>query len=93
MTESFVGIVSRLGLEGLWSEEEHAMLFLLRRARRIQDRQAACIWVVIDVALARRVMEQLHLGNRYDALVLLQTVAVDLGLVFPERKEPVFHAT
>ena len=93
MTESFVGIVSRLGLEGLWHEETHAMPFVMRRATRIRDRQACCIWAVMDIAFAKRVEEQLHFGNRYDALVLLQSLAVDLGLVFPDSKETLIQIT
>jgi len=84
MNGSYVGIVSRLGLEGIWVEERHAVPFLLKRVARIRDRQACCFWAVMDCALANRVAEQIYLGNGYDAALLLNSVAVDLGLVFPE---------
>ncbi len=92
MTESYVGIVTHLGLEKLWLEGEHTLQFVLRRAQRIKTRPACGIWAVLDRAFEEQIAIQIHLGNRLDALLLLQTVAVDLGRIYAEHHESVFDA-
>ena len=84
MTESYVGIVSHLGLEQLWPEQEHTLRFLLRRVQRIKSRPASCVWAVLDPAFAEQVMILIQLGRPWDALLLLQAVAFDLGPAYPE---------
>ena len=93
MTESYVGIVSHLGLEQLCLlEHEHTLRFVLRRVQRIKSRPAGCVWAVLDPAFAEQVMILIRLGRPLDALLLLQAVAFDLGPAYPEAQETVFDA-
>ena len=92
MTESYIGIVSQFGLEDLWREGEHTLRFVLRQVERFKTRPACCIWAVIDRDFEEQIALQIHLGNRHDALLLLQTVAVDLGRVYADPHETIFDA-
>lgn len=92
MTESYVGIVSQLGLECLWLEREHTLRFVLRQVERIKTRPACCIWAVIDRNLKEQIALQIHLGNRRDALLLLHTLAMDMGCVYADQRETIFDA-
>ena len=89
MTESYVGVVTHLGLEQLWLEGEHTWQFVLRRTQRLRARPACGIWAVLDRAFEEQIAVQIHLGHRLDALLLLQAVAVDLGRIYAEPYETV----
>ena len=92
MTESYVGIVSHLGLEHLWLERQHTLRFVLRHVERIKTRPVCGIWAVLDRDFEELIALQIYLGNRRDALLLLQTVAVDLGRVYADPHEAIFDA-
>jgi hypothetical protein len=92
MTESYVGIVSRLGLEQLWLEHRHTLQFVLRRVERIKTRPACAIWAVLDPVLEEQIAIQIQFGSPLDALLLLQTVALDLGCIHAESHETIFDA-
>ena len=87
---AYVGIASRFGLETLHAEERHTTKFLQRRVERMRDRQAVCFWAILAPAFAEQVMLELELGNRVQAMLLLQSVAEEIGRILPDAVEPVF---
>ena len=87
---AYVGIASRFGLETLHAEERHTIKFLQRRVERMRDRQAVCFWAILAPAFAEQVMLELEFGNRVQAMLLLQSVAEEIGRILPDAVEPVF---
>ena len=87
MVSCYVGIISRRGLESLWPETEHAVLFLLRRAYRRQPTEAVCYWAVMQDTAARHVQRQIHWQCHREALFTLRTVAADFGTILPASFE------
>ena len=83
MLQSFVGIADRFGLESLLPEQPHVVRFLCRRATLNRHRQAVCYWAVIQQELAQQIAIELQAGCRADALILLESLAVELGPVGP----------
>ena len=86
---AYVGIVSRYGLESLHAEEWHTTAFLLRRAERMQPRGAVCFWTVMEPEIAEQIRTELAWGNRAHAILLLQTLAYEVGRVLPEESDTV----
>lgn len=78
MKRAFVGIAQRNGLVTLLPERPEVVPFLWRRAERMQ---AVCFWAVIDQSLAEAITAELDAGASHNALILLQTLAVELGPV------------
>lgn len=86
---AYVGIVNRYGLESLYAEERHTTVFLLRRTERMQARGAVCFWSVMDADIAQQIRAELECDNRMEALLLLQTLAYEVGRIFPEATDTV----
>lgn len=84
---AYVGIASRFGLETLHAEERHTTKFLLRHVHRLRDRQAACFWAILAPELADQVRLELEFGNRVQAMLLLQSVAEEMGRILPDADE------
>ena len=84
MRRSYIGIASRFGLESLWPEHPHLAAFLLRRVARHRDPRAVCFWAVMAPELAEQIWLELAEGNRSDALILLQSLACEIGRILPE---------
>lgn len=90
MRNSYVGIATPCGLELFEPENRHVHRFLVRRAYRSKYTQAVCFWAVMDDAVARTVWSLMHAGRRLDALLIVQTLAIESGSLCPEvSKEPV----
>jgi len=86
MIRSYVAIISRLGLEYLVPETEHAVPFLLRRAHRRRAVQAVCYWAVMQDRTAREVARCLQCRRYDDAFLALCAQAACFGPILP------FHA-
>lgn len=78
MRRAFVGIAQQDGLLTLLPERRDVTSFLWRRAQRMR---AVCFWAVIDQSLAATILDELEDGASHNALILLQTLAVELGPV------------
>lgn len=83
MLQAYVGIADRFGLESILPENPHVVRFLNRRAARNGHRKAVCYWAVIHDEFARQITIELLDGCRADALILLRTLATDLGPICP----------
>ena len=83
MVNSYVGIISRRGLESLLPETEHAVPFLVRRAYRRRPTEAVCYWAVMQDTAARKVKRQLQWKRYEDALLTLRTQAAHFGTISP----------
>lgn len=87
MSQSYVGIATPAGLELFVPENGHVIRFLLRRAYRSNRTQAVCFWAVMDEAIADAVRALLRTGCRQDALLVIQTLAIEAGSICPEQRE------
>ncbi|MBC7816358.1 MAG: hypothetical protein IAG10_05645 [Planctomycetaceae bacterium] len=82
MKRAFVGIAQQDGLLTLLPERRDVTQFVWRRAQRTK---AVCFWAVIDQSIANTILAELEAGESHNALILLQTLAVELGPVVPEE--------
>ena len=80
MRRAFVGIAQQNELLTLLPERPETTPFLRRRAERMK---AVCFWAVIDQSIAATIVDELDAGASHNALILLQTLAVELGPVVP----------
>jgi hypothetical protein len=87
MTRTYLGIVTRRGLETLVPETEHAEKFLLRRVGRESHREPICCWAALSDQAARNVQVELHCGRYRQALVLLNAEAYFLGTILPDSDD------
>lgn len=87
MRRAYLGIASRFGLESLWPERPHIATFLLRRVARHRDPTATCFWAVMAPEFAERIVFELGEGNQTEALILLQSLASEMGRILPEFDE------
>lgn len=78
MKRAFVGIAQQNGLLTLVPERRDVSQFLWRRAQRMK---AVCFWAVIDQSIAAAITDELDAGTNHNALILLQTLAVELGSI------------
>jgi hypothetical protein len=83
MTNSYLGIITRRGLETLVPETGHTALFLTRRVARQPWGEAIACWAVLDEAAMHAVKQQVA-GHRFqEALVQLNVRAIHLGTLPP----------
>lgn len=80
MKRAFIGIAQQDGLLTLIPERPDVTQFVWRRAQRMN---AVCFWAVIDQSLAATILNELEAGAGHNALILLQTLAAELGPVVP----------
>ncbi len=83
MVNSYVGIISRRGLESLLPETEHAVPFLIRRAYRKNPPDAVCYWAVMQDFAAQEVQRQLQWQRYEDAFFVLGALADYSGTIPP----------
>ena len=83
MRKSYVGIATPRGLEVFETENRDVCQFLIRRAYRSNREQSVCFWAVMDDAVARTVWGLMHAGCRLDALLIIQTLAIESGSLYP----------
>ena len=89
MVKSYVGTITRKGLESLFPENDHIVRFLVRRAYRIRPPSALCYWAVMPDSAAAHIARQLSCGDHGPALVTLHASAVGLGTMLPEETEEI----
>ncbi|MCA9041926.1 MAG: hypothetical protein KDA65_16345 [Planctomycetaceae bacterium] len=89
MKHSYVGIISRTGLELFLPENEHLLRFLERRAYRNRPTNSICIWAVVTDSVGYIIRDLLESGLTAEAFTLLQTMADDWGTICPQQTEPV----
>ncbi len=89
MMQSYVGIVSKSGIEQFYPEEPDTIRFLMRRVRR-QRGQVACFWGVLSTEAANFIEIEIALGWTREALVHLQQEARDYGFIVPDEDDS-FH--
>ena len=93
MLKSYVGIVSRRGLEAFFPENDHVLRFLIRRAYRSYQIDTVCFWAVLQDSIGNAIEQLLECGRPADALLALQHLATEIGTVYPDEPEvPVFSA-
>lgn len=78
MKRAFVGIAQQDGLLTLLPEQRDITQFLYRRAQRTKS---VCFWAVIDQSMAAAILNELEAGASHNALILLQTLAHEIGPV------------
>lgn len=82
MTQSYLGVVSRRGLEQLVEETEHAAIFLNRRCYRRRTDLALC-WATLDTQDAETIHCLLRLRLHTSALWRLDADAIQRGYLPP----------
>lgn len=91
MLKSYVGIVTRRGLESFFPEDDHVLRFLMRRTYRSRQSNAVCFWAVMEDSIADTIKFLLECGLPDEASLTLQYLATEFGTVCPEEpKDPVF---
>jgi hypothetical protein len=85
MIASFVGILTRRGLEAFFPETEHASRFMQRRLRRCRQVQACGVWFVLDGGVAEIVGELVASDEGGAAWAIVEHQARDGGILVPER--------
>ncbi len=89
MKRAFIGIAQQEGLLTLIPERSDVTQFVWRRAQRMS---AVCFWAIIDQSIAATILDELEAGAGHNALILLQTLAAELGPVVPlEDSEAASH--
>lgn len=84
MRNSYVGIIGQHGLEFLHVENEHTVAFLQRRIERRQRADDICFWTVLDTRFAAVIEMEIANDSHAQALILLQTLADEIGRILPE---------
>ena len=87
MINSYLGLVSRKGLEMLVLETKHAETFLLKRTARRGGRDAFCCWAVLPERAVWEIQLDLCGGRYREALTKLNAEARFLGTVLPSADE------
>jgi hypothetical protein len=87
VTNSYLGIITRRGLEQLVLETEHAAPFVLRRVARKSVGEAVGCWAVLDERTARDVTRRVSDRRFEEALHQLNTQAIHLGTLLPPLLE------
>jgi hypothetical protein len=87
MADSYLGLITRRGLELLVRETEHAERFLQRRLQRGQWTGAIGCWAVLSDDAAERVRRLVLCAWYREALELLNAEALSLGTLLPEPIE------
>ena len=84
MLDAYLGIASPAGLHSLVADHAHTRLFLSRRLRRLHSRPVCGLWIVLPRDVAGEVLELLAIGERIEALKVLEQNARDLGTLIPD---------
>ena len=92
MVRSYIGLVTRRGLEALHEENDHVVRFLNRRVCRQRHLGGLC-WAVMDDDASEYVQVQIALGEMHAALCSLEIHAEYCGSLSPDLSDPVasFH--
>lgn len=83
MARSYLGIITRKGLESLVPETEGAEELLRHQAEIERHRAFVCCWAVLQQEVARDLQLQLRAERYREALVQLNIEAQSLGTLLP----------
>lgn len=86
MVRSYIGVVTRRGLEALYEENDHVVRFLNRRICRGR-RTGGLLWAVMDDDASEFVGVQLALGEMLAALHSLEAYAAYYGAMCPDTAD------
>ena len=89
MAKSYVGIITRDGLQSFLPENDHVVRFLVRRAYRRQPLEALCYWAIVADSAAEGITRQLSYGEFGQALATLHACALRLGTVLPSDTDSI----
>jgi hypothetical protein len=87
MNRSYLGVVTRKGLEALFQEEDHVIRFLHRRVYRRRPFDGFCCWAVMSDEIADQIELQIEFGDYFQALRTLQSHAMHWGASLPNDSE------
>ena len=87
MNRSYLGVVTRRGLEAFFQEEDHVIRFLHRRVYRRRPYDGFCCWAVMQDEIASQIEFQLEAGDHLLALRTLQSHAMHWGAILPNHPE------
>ena len=87
MTSSYLGIISRHGLNTLQLENDHLARFFLLHAYRGRHPRLLCCWAILDVAHAEFIQRLIQAGDPDNALLMLNLLSIDLGTLLPEATD------
>lgn len=85
MIASYVGLITRRGLEVFFPETDHASRFMQRRLRRFRHVPACGVWFVLDGGIAEIVGELVASDEGGAAWAIVELQARDGGILLPER--------
>ncbi len=86
MMKSYVGIVSKNGIELFYPEDPATVRFLWRRVQRQQGR-VACVWGVLPSEAAELIQIEISLGWTREAMNHMQQHAREYGFIVPYQDE------
>ena len=86
MMKSYVGIVSRNGIELFYPEDPATVRFLWRRVQR-QKGRVACVWSVLPADAAELIQIEISLGWTREAMDHMQQHAREYGFIVPYKDE------
>lgn len=89
MNASYVGVVTRHGLELFLPETEPASRFMQHRLRRCRQGFACGVWFVLDGGLAELVGELIASDEGEAAWIIVEQQARDGGILLPEHSPSV----
>lgn len=84
MLDAYLGIASPVGLDALVEDHPHTRRFLSRKIRRCHDRPICGLWIVLSREVAEDATRLLAMGERLEALRLVENNARDIGVLIPE---------
>jgi len=87
MKQSYVGLVSRRGLESCLPDDDVALGFLLRRAYGLRPTRAVCYWALLEDEAQGDIVRLLDAGEPAAAFAALQALAVSLGTIPPPGRD------
>lgn len=92
MNHSYLGVITRRGLEAFYPEEDHVIRFLHRRVYRVRPYTEFCCWAVMHGEIAHLIELQIEFGEPRLALWTLQQSALHWGMSLPVMTESYAHA-
>ena len=87
MTNAYLVVLSREGVEIITEENAHARHFLLRRCFSVSCGREVCFWALLPTEKAEAIRWLILYGERLAAHWLLNESAVDSGMIAPACDE------
>ncbi len=94
MTDAYLVVLSKEGVEQITLETEHARRFLRRRCFEVNAGHESCYWTLLPTEKAEAIRWLILHGERLAAHWLLNESALDSGMIAPACDEdslPEYH--